>query len=72
MMASIFALTKAQINELRLVRDEDGGYLARGDQADLVGLGLAKPPYNSSGYYTLTSSGAEARIAVIEKYGSLP
>lgn len=71
MTVGIFALTKTQINELRLVRDEDGGYLARGDQADLVGHGLAKPPCNSSGYYTLTSSGVEARIAVIEKYGSL-
>jgi len=66
-----FALTKAQINELRLIRDEDAGYLARGDQADLVTSGLAKPPGSAMGYYQLTTSGHEARKAVIEQYGSL-
>lgn len=44
-------LTKAQRNELRAVRDEDRGCLARGDQAELVKAGLAVPPMGSSFYY---------------------
>lgn len=68
---TIFSLTKAQIIELRFIRDDDDGCLARGDRADLCGLGLAKPPVSASGYYRLTTSGEEARQAVLERFGSL-
>lgn len=61
---SIFAITRTQAAELRLVRDEDDGFLARGDLADLCGLGLAKPPETTNGFYRLTRSGFEARNAV--------
>lgn len=68
---TIYALTKAQIHELRLIRDKDYEYLARGDQADLCGIGMAKPPANAQGYYKLTASGVEARNAAIKRYGLL-
>lgn len=67
----IYFLEPKQIRELRLVRDEDGGCLARGDQADLCQLGLAKAPTTSSGFYQLTSFGMQARQDVLERYGPL-
>lgn len=66
---SIFGLTADQVRELRMIRDEDDGFLARGDQADLCGSGLAKSPDTGMGFYRLTASGLEARAKVIDRFG---
>lgn len=53
-------LTKAQRYELRQVRHEDRGYLARGDQAGLAQIGLAVPP-TGQGFYCLSKLGIAVR-----------
>lgn len=62
-------LTDAQIHELRLVRDEDQGALARGDQAGLCKAGLAIPPSNCMGFYTLSHLGLQVRALLEESKG---
>jgi hypothetical protein len=54
-------LSKAQKREIKLVRDDDCGYLARGDQSGLSKVGLAVPPRNCMGYYRLTLLGLAVR-----------
>lgn len=54
-------LTAAQRYEMRTIRDEDATYLARGDQAGLVDIGLAVSPPNMMGFYRLTPLGLAVR-----------
>ena len=53
-------LTDQQVFELMQVRDDDRGYLARGDQAGLSAIGLAEPPHGQ-GAYRLTILGTQVR-----------
>lgn len=53
-------LTKAQRGELRRVRDDDQGAMARGDPSGLTYSGLANAPMDQ-GFYTLTPLGLAVR-----------
>lgn len=61
-------LTDDQRRELLLIRDEDNGYLARGDQAGLVRAGLAIPPMGG-GFYYLSKHGVALRRLAKEGLG---
>ena len=62
----VAGLSKAQKSELRQVQDDDMGYLARGDQAGLVNLGLAVAPHSAMGFYRLTATGLAVRARILE------
>lgn len=65
--AVLEGLTEAQLYELRQVRDEDQGALARGDQAGLCEAGLAMPPSNCMGFYMLSHLGLQVRALIEEQ-----
>lgn len=56
-------LTDQQVFELMQIRDDDRGYLARGDQAGLSAIGLAEPP-RGQGSYRLTILGMQVRASL--------
>ena len=53
-------LSRAQIWELRHVRNDDQGFLARGDPSNLTAAGMATAPMGQ-GYYRLTPLGLALR-----------
>ncbi len=57
-------LTGLQRVELRLIRDDDQGFMARGDQAGLTRIGLAIPPMGQ-GCYRLTPLGTALRAHLL-------